>query len=162
MAPSKECTASSSDCPASSLPDCPSRVVGRSTKKGSEQVNVYFRNEFKGVIQCLWVDFQGREKPFGFLHPGQDRRTLTYPGHVWRFRENTEENRLVYETEVSKEASTFIIPHCRLPDIASRTPHFPHGPYPFISQFLVVLLIWYLKCYKKKAATDASEKEEGL
>ena len=125
-------------------------------------MDIYVRNDFGALIQYLWVDYEGREQPYGVLDPGEDGTWATYAGHVWRFRENTPGTPLVYEIEVTKTADAFNVPRCRLHDSTTPTPHFPHGPYPFISQLLVVLLIWYFKWYKKKAAIDDLENEESL
>jgi hypothetical protein len=45
-------------------------------------------------LRVLWLDFDGQEREYRVLGPGQEAQFITYPNHSWLFR-HAQSNRLV-------------------------------------------------------------------
>ncbi len=54
---------------------------------GGKGTKVIFQNASHTVVQVDWMDYEGRAKYYYTLHPGQHVEAATYPGHVWRARD---------------------------------------------------------------------------
>jgi len=50
-------------------------------------VQVTFANDTSTPVEVVWVDFEGREKPYYVLQPGGSYVQSTYPTHHWRFKQ---------------------------------------------------------------------------
>jgi hypothetical protein len=55
---------------------------------GPTQVEMTLMNEYGSELQVLWVDYEGNEVKMGGLAVGETKKQLSYPGHVWRMRDN--------------------------------------------------------------------------
>lgn len=54
---------------------------------GGAPVRITFRNDRQVAVQMLWLDYNGNEKSYGVLQPGQLFPVDTYVQHAWRFRD---------------------------------------------------------------------------
>ena len=151
------CTPSSSTT-CGDLPECPSSVLTRSVQLHDKVILVAFQNEHRKPLDLVWVNLTGGEAVLGTILVGKTIHKKSYPGHVWRLREAMDPTRLVFETKLSHELSYISIPECNFPEDVNTSPHFPHGIYPLFSQLVVITLIWYLKCFKKRENKRLEEK----
>ncbi|CAL8339071.1 unnamed protein product [Merluccius merluccius] len=46
-----------------------------------------FMNHSPRVVRPIWIDFDGRPKPYNVIEPGTGRKMNTYVGHPWLFRD---------------------------------------------------------------------------
>ncbi len=51
-----------------------------------ERVEPPIRNTCRVDVELMWVDYEGRERSYGVIPPGDERTMGTYSGHVWRLR----------------------------------------------------------------------------
>lgn len=51
----------------------------------SKRVNVEFENNFSGVVEVVWQDYEGDQVPYGMLAPGAMMDMTTYVSHPWSF-----------------------------------------------------------------------------
>lgn len=51
-------------------------------------VIVTFQNHTPAAVDIFWVDFDGVEQNYGVIEPGWEWEQETFPGHLWRFRQN--------------------------------------------------------------------------
>lgn len=47
-----------------------------------------FQNHTPAPVDIFWVDFEGVEQHYGAIEPGREWEQETFPGHLWRFRQN--------------------------------------------------------------------------
>lgn len=54
-------------------------------KKGysGQATRVVFENKFDRPVELFWKRFNGGERSFGFINPGEKKEQATYEGHVW-------------------------------------------------------------------------------
>jgi len=51
-----------------------------------ERINPQLENDCGVPLELLWVDFEGRERSYGWVPADASRTVQTYAGHVWRLR----------------------------------------------------------------------------
>lgn len=51
-------------------------------------VTITFQNHTPAAVDVFWVDFDGVEQNYGAMEPGWEWEQETFPGHLWRFRQN--------------------------------------------------------------------------
>ena len=51
----------------------------------SNRVNVEFKNNFSGMVEVVWQDYEGDQVPYGSLAPGAVKKMTTYVSHPWSF-----------------------------------------------------------------------------
>ena len=66
---------------------CTISAQGLRSVGGTPGVEITLRNATPFAVEFSWIDFEGREVPYGLLKPGDSYTQLTGANHVWRFRE---------------------------------------------------------------------------
>lgn len=51
------------------------------------EVNVVFCNRTPRLVRPLWIDYSGEPRPYKEIRPGTGRKTCTFVGHPWIFRD---------------------------------------------------------------------------
>ena len=55
----------------------------RCSRGGGDDTTITFVNRSKGALRLVWLDHDGKPKPYGSVAPGASLRQHTFPGHVW-------------------------------------------------------------------------------
>lgn len=63
--------------------------------KGDVKTTLRIKNQSKSVIKHIWLDYDGKEKPYGPIKPGGEVVQETYVTHPWVFKDETGNVRLV-------------------------------------------------------------------
>ncbi|XP_070698798.1 von Hippel-Lindau disease tumor suppressor [Pempheris klunzingeri] len=50
-------------------------------------INVVFCNRSPRVVTQLWINYRGEPQMYGVIQPGTGRKTNTFVGHPWMFRD---------------------------------------------------------------------------
>ncbi|QDT36240.1 von Hippel-Lindau disease tumor suppressor protein [Stratiformator vulcanicus] len=56
---------------------------GRKSIPGGSRATLQITNNSKQAVNVFWIDFEGNEKPYGRLQPGESRRQITGLKNVW-------------------------------------------------------------------------------
>ncbi|XP_038628827.1 von Hippel-Lindau disease tumor suppressor [Tachyglossus aculeatus] len=60
-----------------------------------EPVQVIFCNRTTRVVRPIWINFNGEPQLYPVLQPGTGRRMHSYQGHLWMFRDEETNDRLL-------------------------------------------------------------------
>jgi hypothetical protein len=90
----------------------PASILTGATKSpgGGNNVNVRFRNSSPSMITTHWVDFNGQEKYFSTISPGQVITQQTFGGHLWRFRAMDHPNNSALDRSFERVVNEIQIP----------------------------------------------------
>uniref|UniRef100_A0A8C5SQF0 von Hippel-Lindau disease tumor suppressor n=1 Tax=Laticauda laticaudata TaxID=8630 RepID=A0A8C5SQF0_LATLA len=66
-----------------------------------EPCQVIFCNRTPRLVSPVWLDFDGKPRPYPTLNPGTGRRMYSYLEHLWLFRDaKSDDSLLVNQTEL--------------------------------------------------------------
>jgi dipeptidyl aminopeptidase/acylaminoacyl peptidase len=69
--------------PSKPAPSVPPLDAPRATKSTGPETSLTFVNRTKAAANILWIDPEGKQKPYGTIRAGDQLRQHTYAGHVW-------------------------------------------------------------------------------
>ena len=102
----------------------------RLRSKRSEQVTyVEFRNNTRGVVRLLWIDFHGNEVAYPLIASGQTFRQHTFLTHPWIFRDVETGRQCVTDNQQTVFFPDSNVARCTIGGLALTTAECPALPW---------------------------------
>jgi len=102
----------------------------RLRSKRSEQVTyVEFRNNTRGVVRLLWIDFHGNEVAYPLIASGQTFRQHTFLTHPWIFRDVETGRQCVTDNQQTVFFPDSNVARCTVAGLALTTAECPALPW---------------------------------